>query len=71
MFKMKVESQMNLPDRTLICGIPNVISIPPKVAIEGNKYNVIGISQGVRPPYISLEINKSTDNLVGFYATER
>ena len=65
MFNMKIESQMNMHDRTLICGIPQFDSVPKEVVIAGNRYDVIGVSSGVNPPYVSLEIMKTDTKMVG------
>lgn len=65
MFNMKIESQMNMHDRTLICGIPKFDSIPKEVTIAGKRFIVIGVSSGVNPPYMSLEIEKTDTKMVG------
>ena len=56
MFTMIIERQLNLEDRTLLLGIPEFDAIPKIISIDGEVYEVLGISQGAKPPYISLEI---------------
>ena len=60
---MKIEKQLNIEDRTLLLGIPKYDSIPEKVEIEGRQYKVIGISHGVKPPFVSLEIEKTAEKV--------
>ena len=35
------------------------------ILVDDDKYSVIGISHGVNPPYLSLEIKKTDSNLEG------
>lgn len=70
MFTMTIESQINISDRTLVCGIPAEYLIPKSIVIEQIKYRVIGISQGIKLPYISLEIEKTDNYLIGKKAVE-
>ena len=65
MFRMIVEKQLNIKDRTLLLGIPNDGAIPNGVACNGGEFRVIGRSYGARPPYISLEIEKTDVDLAG------
>lgn len=65
MFKMKIEQQMNIKDRTLLLGIPEYNAIPGRVSANGNSFNVIGVSNGIKPPYMSLEIEKTDNELIG------
>lgn len=65
MFNMQVEQQMNIKDRTLLLGMPKYDVIPKTVFIDKKEFAVIGCSLGVKLPYLSLEIEKTTDNLVG------
>lgn len=65
MFNMIIEKQMNLNDRTLILGTPDYKTIPETVMIEKTAHKVIGISAGAKPPYMSLEIEKTEENLIG------
>ena len=65
MFNMIVENQMNLIDRTVVLGKPNFDKIPKKVKFQNRIINVKGISKGVAPPFLSLEIDKIEENLVG------
>lgn len=62
---MKVEKQMSVKDRTLIVGVPQYDTIPKKVNAGNRVFNVIGVSQGVKIPFLSLEIEKTTFNLEG------
>lgn len=70
MFTMKVEKQMRLHDRTLLLGRPQFDIIPKQVNIKNEKINVIGISNGVVPPFISLEIEPIKNKVVGETVTE-
>lgn len=70
MFSMIIEKQLNLTDRTLICGISEYSIIPHTILIEGIQYKVLGISYSSKPPVISLEIEHTTKNLVGNIATD-
>lgn len=65
MFRMIVEKQLNIKDRTLILGIPNNGAIPSNVTCNNVKFGVIGMSYGALPPYVSLEIEKTDTDLVG------
>lgn len=65
MFKMKIEKQLNIQDRTLLSGIAEYDAIPDTISVGGNSYKVIGTSYGVKLPYISLEIEKTGNDLEG------
>lgn len=65
MFKMKIEKQLNIKDRTLLLGVPEYNTIPRRVTSKGNEYKVIGISNGTKYPFMSLEIEKTNLSLVG------
>ena len=58
MFAMKVEQQMDFEDRTLLLGKPNFDKIPKKVTVNGVVVNVVGISSGIAPPFLSLEVHR-------------
>ena len=68
MFRMKIECQLNIQDRTLIGGVAEYNVIPKEVKINHKVYKVLGVSYGVKKPKISLEIEKTEDGLQGFYA---
>ena len=70
MFNMKVEKQMNIKDRTLLLGIPESASLPNFVHLDNEKYKVLGASLGVLPPFLSLEIERTTNDLTGKTITE-
>lgn len=70
MFNMKVEKQMNIKDRTLLLGLPKYDALPKVVHSNNERYKVIGVSSGVLPPYLSLEIERTTNNLIGKNITE-
>lgn len=65
MFKMKIEKQLNIKDRTLLAGIPEYDAIPQKIYVEGLELGVIGTSYGVKPPFVSLEVEKTNIDLIG------
>lgn len=65
MFEMKVEQQMNMLDRTLLLGIPEYDNIPKEISVDDKKHKVIGISMGAKQPYMSLEIEKTEEQLKG------
>lgn len=65
MFEMKIENQMNIADRTLLSGVPKYDSIPEKVSVDGKDFKVIGTSYGVPFPFMSIEIEKTSANLIG------
>ena len=69
MFDMKIERQLNIKDRTLLLGVPKYDAIPESVEIEGKQHKVIGISHGVKPPFVSLEIEKTSKEVTGLKAT--
>ena len=69
MFRMKIESQLNIEDRTLIGGVVKYNAIPQKIQVNHKLYEVIGLSYGPKTPKISLEIEKTNDKLQGFQAT--
>ena len=62
---MVVQRQLNLSDRTLVVGIPTFDKIPKKVLIHGEEFKVIGLSGGVKLPYVSLEIERTESKLTG------
>ena len=62
---MKIEQQTNMNDRTILLGIPEYDTIPSKIAIDDNYFNVLGVSLGTKPPYLSLEIQKTDMMLKG------
>ena len=63
MFIMKIEQQLNIDDRTLLLGKPEYDVIPKTIQIDDIEYRVIGLSHGVKPPFVSLEIEKTDKNL--------
>ena len=65
MFRMKVEMQMNMADRTLLLGIPEYNLIPKVIKTQKGTFLVFGCSVGVKPPYISLEIERTDHDLIG------
>ena len=65
MFNMRVEKQMNIKDRTLLLGVPENDVIPKTISVDDKVFVVIGTSSGVKPPFMSIEIEKTTDNLTG------
>ena len=65
MFKMKIEKQLNIKDRTLIAGIPEYDVIPSHIEVDGHRFAVIGTSLGIQPPFISLEIERTDIHLEG------
>ena len=65
MFKMKIEGQYNIHDRTLICGVPEYDVIPKDMLADDIPIKLIGVSLGTKPPYMSLEIEKTNYDLVG------
>ena len=65
MFNMKIDKQLNIQDRTLLLGVPDFDVIPEYVKIDDIEYKVVGISHGVKPPFVSLEIEKSKFILEG------
>jgi|GEM_PF-3245122 len=69
MFRMKVNKQMNMRDRTLIAGEPTFDSIPSVIIIDSKEYKVLGVSQGIKPPFVSLEIERTESNLENKTAT--
>lgn len=65
MFKMKIEKQLNIKDRTLVLGKPDYDAVPKTVLLGDESFSVIGLSHGVKPPFVSLEIEKTDIDLVG------
>lgn len=65
MFNMKIEKQLNIKDRTLLLGVPDFDVVPESIKIDNAVYKVIGISHGVKPPFLSIEIEKTENELVG------
>ena len=65
MFSMTVEKQMNLNERTLLLGKPQFDIIPKQIVFKEKIIDVIGISNGVSLPFLSLEIERIRDNIVG------
>lgn len=62
---MKIENQLNLKDRTLLSGVPLYDAIPQNITIAEQTFNVIGISYGIKKPYVALEIEKANVGLKG------
>ena len=65
MFNMRVEKQMNIKDRTLLLGVPENDVMPKTISVDDKVFAVIGTSPGVKPPFMSIEIEKTTDDLTG------
>lgn len=65
MFEMIVDCQLNLADRTLLLGVPDYFDIPKNCFFEDKELTIIGVSSGVRPPYLSLEIERIDYSLEG------
>ena len=70
MFRMTIETQLNLKDRTLLGGRPDVCRIPKTIRVGEKTFAVMGASSGVRPPFLSLEIEKTALSLIGQEAVE-
>ena len=70
MFAMKVEQQMDFEDRTLLLGKPNFDKIPKKVTVNGMVVNVVGISSGIAPPFLSLEVHRLLMRVIGAEVTD-
>lgn len=64
MFRMKIESQLNISDRTLLAGQPGFTKIPKNITIDGDKYKVLGVSGGANLPFMSLEIERTNKQLI-------
>lgn len=67
MFNMKIDQQLNIKDRTLLLGVPEYDEIPDVIFVEKQRFHVIGVSSGSKLPYLSLEIEKTADDLTGKY----
>lgn len=65
MFKMEIKAQFNIADRTILGGATEFDQIPKIITIDNKEYKVIGLSYGVKPPYISLEIEEADVCLIG------
>lgn len=63
MFEMKVEKQLNITDRTLLLGKTEDVIFPEYISVDGLKFKVLGRSLGVKPPFVSLEIEKTSEDL--------
>ena len=63
MFRMIIEGQLNIKDRTLIGGIGEYDKIPKMIKIDDKKYQVIGVTSGIMRPKISLEIERTEEKL--------
>lgn len=70
MFHMKIETQLNLNDRTLLGGRPDVYRFPKTIRVGESTFAVLGVTPCVRPPYLSLEIEKTERSLIGLEAVE-
>lgn len=70
MFNMKVEKQMNIKDRTLLLGMPEYDALPKVIHLNNKRYKVFGASLGVLPPFLSLEIETTHNDLTGKTITE-
>ena len=71
MFKMKIEKQMNIKDRTLLLGIPESGVFHDSVYIDDKNYKLIGVTMGCPPPFFSLEIERTNNNFVGKIITNK
>ena len=65
MFEMKIEKQLNIKDRTLLLGQAKESVVPEVVSVDGHTFKVLGRSLGVKPPFVSLEIEKANIDLTG------
>lgn len=68
---MNIEKQLNLENRTLILGVPKYNAIPETIMIDDKPYKVIGISAGAKPPFVSMEIERTDKKLTGKTAVNR
>ena len=68
---MNIEKQLNLDSRTLILGVPKYNAIPNTILIDDKPYKVIGISVGAKPPYMSMEIERTDKKLTGKMAVHK
>lgn len=69
-FNMTVMQQLNLKDRTLLAGVPNFDIIPPVITMNNQKFKVIGLSQGINPPAMCIEIERTDIELIGKEITD-
>jgi len=57
--KMVISKTLTLPDRVLLGGkATEFTDLPRSVNLSGTMHKVIGLSKGIKPPYISLEVLK-------------
>lgn len=68
---MTIKKQLNLLDRTLILGVCNFDKIPDIIVCKNQEIKVIGVSHGIKLPYISLEIEKTNLDLIGKKITNK
>lgn len=65
MFEMLIESQMNIGNRTIIGGRANYDLIPEQIVIGNNTFKILGVPQGIKPPFFAVEIKKTDLDFVG------
>ena len=71
MFKMKIEKQINIENKTLLLGISESVVFPDSVCIDDKNYKVIGVTMSCPPPFLSLEIERTNNNFVGKIITNK
>lgn len=65
MFEMAVEGQVNIGDKTIIGGRAKYDLIPEQVVIDNKVFKILGVSQGIKPPFFAIEIEKTDFDFVG------
>ena len=69
MFRMIIEAQLNIKDRTLNGGNTEYDILPETIRVGNKQYKVFGLSQGIISPKVSLEIQPIKEDLKGQIAT--
>ena len=65
MFEMAVEGQVNIGDKTIIGGRAKYDLIPEQVVIDNKVFKILGVPQGIKPPFFAIEIEKTDSDFVG------
>ena len=65
MFEMIIKSQISIGSKTIIGGRAKYDLIPEQVVIGNKVFKILGVPQGIKPPFLAIEIEKNDSDFVG------
>lgn len=65
MFEMIIKSQISIGSKTIIGGRAKYDLIPEQVVIGNKVFKILCVPQGIKPPFLAIEIEKTDSDFVG------